>query len=115
MPERVEALGATFCADPREAVEGADMIYFLRIQRERQDQGLFPSVDEYNRFFGGSEDLVGRAKPTALVMHPGPINRGVEIDSAVADGPSSVILEQVRSGVAVRMALLFLCGGGVGA
>ncbi len=113
MPERAEAMGAVFLPDPRKAVAEADLVYLLRIQRERQKQGLFPSVDEYNRAYGATEELVSLARPSALVMHPGPINRGVEIDSPVADGPSSVILEQVRSGVAVRMALLFLCSGGV--
>ena len=81
-------------------------------QRERQQDGLFPSVDEYHRWWGADEELMKIAKPGALAMHPGPINRGVEIASEVADGHQSVILEQVRSGVATRMALLYLCGGG---
>jgi aspartate carbamoyltransferase catalytic subunit len=112
MPKDMKALDAEFEADPRKAVKGADAVYLLRIQRERQEEGLFPSLDEYHRRFGGTEELMELAKPGAMVMHPGPINRGVEIDSPLADGPQSFILPQVRSGVAVRMALLFLCMGG---
>ena len=112
MPWDVEALGCKYERDPRKAVEGAEMVYLLRIQRERQQDGLFPSVDEYHTWWGADEDLMSYAKPGALAMHPGPINRGVEIASEVADGHQSVILEQVRSGVAIRMALLYLCGGG---
>ncbi len=112
MPREAQALGASYERDPRKAVAGADMVYLLRIQRERQQDGLFPSVDEYHRWWGADEELMKYAKPGALAMHPGPINRGVEIASEVADGPQSVILEQVRSGVATRMALLYLCGGG---
>ena len=112
MPREVEELGASYERDPRAAVANADMVYLLRIQRERQQDGLFPSVDEYHRWWGADEDLMNCAKPGALAMHPGPINRGVEIASEVADGHQSVILKQVRSGVATRMALLYLCGGG---
>ena len=112
MPQEVEVLGGRYEPDARKAAEGADMVYLLRIQRERQQDGLFPSVDEYHRFWGGTEELMKLARPGALVMHPGPINRGVEIASEIADGEQSVILEQVRSGVAVRMALLYLCAGG---
>lgn len=113
MPRDMSALAATYEPDPKKAVKGADAIYLLRIQRERQEEGLFPSLDEYNLRYGATEALVEFAKPGAMVMHPGPINRGVEIDSPVADGSQSFILPQVRSGVAVRMALLFLCLGGV--
>ena len=113
MPRDVEALGCRYEKDPRKAVEGADMVYLLRIQKERQQDGLFPSVDEYHKWWGADNKLMSYAKPDALVMHPGPINRGVEIASEIADGHQSVILEQVRSGVAIRMALLYLCGGGV--
>ena len=113
MPKMPEALGATFTKDPLDAVRGADIIYLLRIQRERQIQGMFPSLDEYHQFFGVDERLLGEASPDALVMHPGPINRRVEVASEVADGPQSMILGQVRSGVALRMALLFVCLGGV--
>ncbi len=89
------------------------MVYLLRIQKERALEGLYPTDDEYHRRWGADEELMGRAKKGAFVMHPGPINRGVEIASAVADGPNSLILDQVRSGVAVRMALLYLCMGGM--
>ncbi|HBG14310.1 MAG TPA: aspartate carbamoyltransferase catalytic subunit [Synergistaceae bacterium] len=113
MPRAPEALGATFRKDPHDAVRDADIIYLLRIQRERQEEGMFPSLDEYHQFFGADSRLMGSARPDALVMHPGPINRRVEISSEVADGPQSMILGQVRSGVALRMALLFVCLGGV--
>ncbi len=113
MPKSVEALGATFEGDVRAAVSDADIIYLLRIQRERQEQGMFPSLDEYHQLYGVDSALLQYAKPDALVMHPGPINRGVEIASDVADGSQSMILGQVRSGVALRMALLFVCLGGV--
>ncbi len=112
MPKEIDALGCDYERDPKKAAEGADMVYLLRIQKERQLDGLFPSVDEYHRWWGAGEELMKYAKPGALAMHPGPINRGVEIASALADGHQSVILEQVRSGVAIRMALLYLCGGG---
>lgn len=112
MPEDVGALGVEYVADAFEAVRGANILYFLRIQQERMDDGLIPSVDEYHRRWGASEKLLALAAKGALVMHPGPINRGVEIASSVADGPGSLILGQVRSGVAVRMALLYLCLGG---
>jgi len=113
MPRDVKALGVSYEPDPRKAVSGSDIVYLLRIQRERQEEGLFPSLDEYYLRFGADRELVLHANKEALVMHPGPINRRVEIDSAVADGAQSRILQQVRSGVAVRMALLYLCLGGV--
>jgi len=91
-----------------EALEDADVIIVLRIQKERQGQSLIPSVREYSMFFGLSPDKVKLAKPGALIMHPGPINRGVEMTPEVADGPYSVILDQVTNGVAIRMALLSL-------
>jgi aspartate carbamoyltransferase catalytic subunit len=112
MPKEIEALNCRYEKDPKNAVKNADIVYLLRIQRERQQEGLFPSVDEYHRWWGADENLMSMAKPGALAMHPGPINRGVEIASDVADGHQSVILEQVRSGVAIRMALLYLCAGG---
>lgn len=112
MPKEIDALGCRYERDAAKAVENADMVYLLRIQKERQQDGLFPSVDEYHSGWGADEKLMSLAKPGALAMHPGPINRGVEIASEVADGHQSVILEQVRSGVAIRMALLYLCGGG---
>ncbi len=113
MPIDTESIGAAYEPDPRKALKGADVVYLLRIQRERQEEGLFPSLDEYYLRYGADDALVAHAEKGALVMHPGPINRRVEIDSVVADGPQSRILQQVRSGVAVRMALLYLCLGGV--
>src|SRR5204862_7082566 len=95
------------------AVEGADVVMMLRIQKERaQGPGLFPNTREYSRYFGLGPRLAARLRDDAIVMHPGPINRGVELDPAVADGARSVILDQVSWGVAVRMALLYLVGGG---
>jgi aspartate carbamoyltransferase catalytic subunit len=90
------------------ALEGADVVMVLRIQRERLAGALLPSMREYARLFGINASRLSRANRDAIVMHPGPINRGVEIDGAIADGPRSVILDQVESGVAVRMAVLYL-------
>jgi aspartate carbamoyltransferase catalytic subunit len=113
IPPGVERLGnLTVCSRMKEAVEGADVIMMLRIQLERQGKALLPTMREYSRYFGLSEDLVKMAKPGVLVMHPGPMNRGVEICSAVADGSNSVILEQVENGVAVRMSMLYHVSGG---
>jgi aspartate carbamoyltransferase catalytic subunit len=95
-----------------EALEDADVVMMLRIQMERQQEAFFPSVREYFRYYGLSAKRMKAARPNAIIMHPGPINRGVEIDSDVADGPYSVILDQVTSGVAIRMAVLFLLIGG---
>jgi len=95
-----------------EAVEGADVVMMLRLQMERMSGGFFPTTREYFRHFGLTEERVRRAKKDVLVMHPGPMNRGVEIASEVADGPYSVILDQVTNGVAVRMAVLYLLLGG---
>jgi len=103
-------VGVTFRVD--EAVEGADVVMMLRIQTERQKGGAFPSTREYYNLFGLTAERARRARPDVIIMHPGPMNRGVEIDSAVADGPYSVILEQVTNGVAVRMAVLYLLAGG---
>jgi aspartate carbamoyltransferase catalytic subunit len=91
-----------------EAVEGADVVMMLRVQRERLHDVLFPSLREYAQRFGLAARHLAAAKPGVIVMHPGPINRGVEMSPEVADGPYSVILEQVANGVAVRMALLYL-------
>jgi len=113
MPADIPSLGAEYDPDPRSAVRDAHMIYLLRIQSERQEQGLIPSLDEYHLRYGATEELVALGRKDVLVMHPGPINRRVEIASEVADGEQSIILKQVRSGVAVRMALLYLCLGGV--
>jgi len=112
IPPKIEELGAEVCATPAEAVEDADVVMALRIQRERQNDSLIPSLREYATFFGINRQLLSRAKDDALVMHPGPINRGVEMSPDVADGPQSVILDQVANGVAVRMALFYLVMGG---
>ena len=94
------------------ALEGADVIMMLRIQKERIGGALFPNTREYSRYFGLNPRRLALAKPDAIVMHPGPINRGIEIDPAVADGPRAVILDQVARGVAIRMAVLYLLAGG---
>ena len=104
----LDLLGVEVTNRVDDAVKGADVVMGLRIQLERQKKGLFPSVAEYHKYFGLTEELVSLAKHDALVMHPGPINRGLEISSAVADCEQSTIDEQVTNGVAVRMALLFL-------
>jgi aspartate carbamoyltransferase catalytic subunit len=111
VPPHIEALGVSFIPDIGEAIRGADVIMMLRIQLERQQHGLFPTVREYARFFGLNRDKLQQAKPDVLIMHPGPLNRGVEISPDVADGPYSIILDQVTNGVAVRMALLYLLIG----
>ncbi len=112
VPPEIAALGASVHLRPQDAVADADVIMALRIQRERLMDPLLPSLREYSTFFGINQKLLKLAKPDALIMHPGPINRGVEIDPAIADGPNSVILDQVTNGVAVRMALLYLLMGG---
>jgi aspartate carbamoyltransferase catalytic subunit len=113
IPPGVERLGdVTVCGRMRDAVEDADVIMMLRIQLERQGKTLLPTMREYSRYFGLTDDVVKRAKPGVLVMHPGPMNRGVEISSATADGANSVILEQVENGVAVRMSMLYHVSGG---
>jgi aspartate carbamoyltransferase catalytic subunit len=94
------------------AVAGADVVMLLRIQKERQQAGLFPSEREYARVYGVNRRRLDKAGKDVLIMHPGPINRGVELAPDVADGPFSVILDQVANGVAVRMALLLLVAGG---
>ena len=112
IPPGIARLGAQVCSTMHEAVDNADVVMALRIQTERQNESLVPSLREYARFFGISSRTIAAAKPDAIIMHPGPINRGVELDPALADGPRSVILEQVTNGVAVRMALLYLIMGG---
>jgi len=111
LPPGIENLGVTVAYDMDEAVAGADVIMMLRLQLERQAAGLFPGVREYARLYGLSRARLERAAKNAIVMHPGPMNRGVEISSDVADN-SSVILDQVTNGVAVRMAVMFLLSGG---
>ena len=112
IPPQLEDLGVRIEPDLREAVAGADAINVLRIQLERQKVNLFPSLDEYARVFGINNDVLRYAKPECIVMHPGPMNRGIEISQDVADGDHAVILEQVTNGVAVRMAVLYLLSGG---
>ena len=114
MPLEVETLGVQPFYRLEPALEGAQVVMMLRIQLERQGRVNFPSVREYYDFFALTPERLALAAPGAMVMHPGPMNRGVEIDSRVADGPSSVILEQVTNGVAVRMAVLYLLSGGYG-
>jgi len=111
MPAEVERFGVTVAKSVDEAIEGADVVNILRIQLERQRAGLYPSLREYSRVYGVNRERLRRAKPDVLVMHPGPMNRGVEIAQDVADGENSVILEQVTNGVAVRMAVLYLLAG----
>jgi aspartate carbamoyltransferase catalytic subunit len=94
------------------AIEWADALNILRLQLERMQLGYIPSLREYNRVFGVTRERLDRVKRDILILHPGPMNRGVEIDSDVADGPFSVILDQVTNGVAVRMAVLYLLSGG---
>lgn len=108
IPKEIDRLGAHVCTSREEAVEGADAVMGLRIQLERQNGGLFPSLSEYSRFYGVNDGLLKYAKKDVLVLHPGPVNRGVELTPQVIDGEKSVILEQVTNGVAVRMALLKL-------
>jgi aspartate carbamoyltransferase catalytic subunit len=112
VPRVFEQFGCRVTYDIDEAIRDADVINLLRIQHERQRKTLFPSIGEYTTMFGLNKERFARTKPDALIMHPGPINRGVEIDSEVADCARSVILEQVTNGLAVRMAALFLCAGG---
>ena len=111
MPEAPEALGARVAYSLEEAICGADVIMVLRVQLERQARASFPSEREYFEFFGLTADRLRAAKDDVIIMHPGPMNRGIEIASEVADGPWSVILEQVANGVAVRMAVLYLLAG----
>jgi len=111
MPAEVERFGVTVAKSVDEAIEGADVVNILRIQLERQRAGLYPSLKEYSRVHGVTRERLRRAKPDVLVMHPGPMNRGVEIAQDVADGENAVILEQVTNGVAVRMAVLYLLAG----
>ncbi len=112
IPAGLQQLGVRITSRIDEAVEGVDVIMMLRIQKERQCEGAFPSEREYFNLFGLTQERVRRAHSDVIIMHPGPMNRGVEIDSAVADGPASVILEQVTNGVAMRMAVLYLLAGG---
>lgn len=108
MPTDIGKMGAHIAKSREEAVEGADVVMGLRIQLERMHGGNFPSLGEYAKYYGVNEEIMRYAKKGALVMHPGPVNRGVELTSELIDGDSSRIEEQVLSGIAVRMAMLFL-------
>jgi len=112
LPRGVESLGVRVCHDMREGLRGADVIVMLRLQNERMRGALLPSAQEFNKHYGLTAEKFALAKPDAIVMHPGPMNRGVEIESAVADGPHSVILPQVTFGIAVRMAVMSMIAGG---
>ncbi|MGC4088851.1 MAG: aspartate carbamoyltransferase catalytic subunit [Polyangiaceae bacterium] len=109
LPQRAQALGVPVFDRIEPALEGADVVMVLRIQRERLSAALLPSLREYARYFGLNARRLALAKPNAIVMHPGPMNRGVEINEDIADGDRSVILDQVEAGVAVRMAVLYHC------
>jgi len=113
LPRGIEALGVSVFPHLAEAIEWADCLNVLRLQLERMQSGYVPSLREYNRIYGVTNARLSRAPKDILILHPGPMNRGVEIDSDVADGPHSVILNQVTNGVAVRMAVLYLLAGGV--
>lgn len=112
VPDWFTALGVKVSHDLKSALADAEVVMLLRIQHERQSSSHFPSLGEYTGMFGLNQTRAGWLNPKAIIMHPGPINRGVEIDSDLADGPRSVILEQVTNGIAVRMAVLYLCSGG---
>ena len=112
MPSVRSEMGVEFCPRLDAAIEWADVLNILRLQLERMDAGFIPFLREYNRIFGISNVRLARAPRDILILHPGPMNRGVEIDSDVADGPHSVILDQVTNGIAVRMAVLYLLSGG---
>jgi aspartate carbamoyltransferase catalytic subunit len=114
VPKEFERMGVTVSHRIDDILEKADVVNLLRIQHERQRQEYFPSLGEYTAFFGLTKARAATLKPECLIMHPGPINRGVEIDSDVADSSQSVIMDQVTNGLAVRMAVLFLCAGARG-
>ncbi len=114
IPPGIEEMGCRVFRRIEDAIDGADVVMMLRIQLERQGRMNFPTIREYYDFYALTPDRLKLARKDCLVMHPGPMNRGVEIDSRVADGPHSVILEQVTNGVAVRMAVLYLLAGGHG-
>jgi len=114
VPKTFEGMGCRVTYDVDEAIRDADIVNLLRIQHERQRKTMFPSINEYTQLFGLNKERLAKAKPDALIMHPGPINRGVEIDSDIADCGRSLILEQVTNGLAVHMAVLFLINGGKG-
>jgi len=111
VPADLRAMGVRVCHDMAEGMQGADVIIMLRLQNERMSGAMLPSAAEFAKTFGLTPDKLALAKPDAIVMHPGPINRGVEIDSSVADGQASVILPQVTFGIAVRMAVMSIIAG----
>ena len=112
LPRNVQQMGVTILPRIEDAIQWADALNVLRLQLERMQGGFIPSLREYNRVFGVTTERLGKAPKDLVILHPGPMNRGVEIDSDVADGPHSVILPQVTNGVAVRMAVLYLLAGG---
>ncbi|GBU22714.1 aspartate carbamoyltransferase [Fibrobacteres bacterium R8-0-B4] len=112
LPQHTDSLGVPVTDDIDEALDGADVVMLLRVQLERQSSAVFPSVHEYRERYGFDMEMLSRMKKEVVIMHPGPINRGVELASNVADSGNSVILDQVTNGVAVRMAALYLLGGG---
>lgn len=112
LPQHPESLGVPVTDNLEKALDGADVIMLLRLQLERQSSGTFPSIREYRERYGLDLEKLSKLSEKVVVMHPGPINRGIELASNVADGPNSVILDQVTCGVAVRMAVLYLLGGG---
>jgi aspartate carbamoyltransferase catalytic subunit len=111
VPGDLREMGVRVCHDMKEGVKDADVIIMLRLQNERMSGAMLPSAGEYFKSYGLTEDMLALARPDAIVMHPGPINRGVEIDSRVADGSHSVILPQVTFGIAVRMAVMSILAG----
>lgn len=111
LPVEIEKLGVRVTTDLKEAVKDADVINLLRIQLERQKESFFPSIREYATNYQINKEILKSAKPDVVIMHPGPVNRGIEITSEVVDGPYSVILDQVTNGLAVRMAVLYLLSG----
>jgi aspartate carbamoyltransferase catalytic subunit len=111
LPEHVEKLGVQVYHDMREGLKDVDVIMMLRLQNERMSGAMLPSAQEYFKYYGLTQEKLALAKPDAIVMHPGPMNRGVEIDSSVADGSQSVILPQVTYGIAVRMAVMAILAG----
>jgi aspartate carbamoyltransferase catalytic subunit len=112
LPPGLEQMGVRVFTDLREGLKGVDVIMMLRLQNERMRGALLPSAQEFFKHYGLTAEKLALAKPDAIVMHPGPMNRGVEIESAVADGPQSVILKQVTFGIAVRMAVMSILAGG---
>jgi aspartate carbamoyltransferase catalytic subunit len=111
IPREIEKMGVKVYSDLDQALEAVDVVNILRIQMERQESGLFPSIREYREIYGMNAERLERIGKKAVIMHPGPMNRGIEIESSVADSPQSVITEQVKNGVAIRMALLYLLAG----